>query len=110
MISADKQEQLREFWPSRQPLTVLAREWGCSTANISQIARRLGLPARAEAYSVKCVSVSNRYPLSEYMQAEADKRGIDVDALYYKVLRAVIRDHLVDAILDDANSKMKKAA
>lgn len=107
MISLTKQEELRKFWPSRQPLTVLAQEWGCSPANISQIARRLGLPARAEAYSTRCIAVSARYPLSEYMQDEADKRGIDVNVLYYRVLRTVIRDRLVGAILDD---EVKKAA
>lgn len=107
MISLEKQDQLRQFWPTRQPLSVLAKDWNCSPANISQIARRLGLPPREEAYSVKCVS-GERYPLSEYMQAEAYRRGIDVDVLYYRVLRTIIRDHLVSAILDD--EQQKKAA
>lgn len=108
MISPVRQRQLVEFWPSRQPLSVLAEEWECSTSNISQIARRLGLPSRSEAFSKKCV-VGNRYPLSEYIQSEADRRGIDVDVLYYRVLRAVIRDKLVGAILDDGED-LREAA
>lgn len=101
-LPADWRQQLVEFWPTLEPIRVLADAWGCSEPYVSLKAKRLGLPSRRER--AQAIRVAARYvprTSSTYLTVEAVKRGTDDEKLCAEIIRVVIRDKLVGAILDD---------
>lgn len=106
-----REARLREFWPTNEPLTLLAVEWGCSTAYVSIKAKQLGLPSRInrrgeirkEAMRT-CPMPREHKPIgieNHYMRREALVRGLSVVALREQLLDVIAKDRLVAAILDD---------
>lgn len=102
-----KDSRLRAFWPTSQPVRVLAQEWGCSKAYVSQRAKALGLPSRKNRVQEIRLSAFNARFQGQvanwrYFEEEAHRRKITCDQLRNLVLSVVINDRMVNAILDDA--------
>ena len=92
-LTPERADELRAFWKSPKPLTVLSEKWNCSLATIYKKAQDLELPPRGATV-----------PLSKsekYMIAQADKRNVTVRRLESMLIRAIAKEELVDAVLDD---------
>lgn len=98
-IDSDKEIELRAFWRTDKPCRILAQKWGCSVANISQIARRLDLPTRR--YRIGEIRSINCRDHRVYLSKEAAKRELTVSQLEEQLLEVIASDKLVAAVLDD---------
>ena len=99
--------RLRAFWPTNQPLRLLAQEWGCSDAYVSQRAKSLGLSSRKpRVQEIRQTTINARFQGCvanwRYFEEEAKRRGLTPDQLRNRVLATVINDRMVGAVLDDA--------
>jgi len=110
-----RESRLRAFWPGLEPLRVLAREWSCSDAYISQQAKRLGLPSRKnrmveirrEAHQDR---FAGRVQSRQYFEREAMRRGMTPERLERVIIGIVSLDKLIGAILDDEEELRRNAA
>src|ERR1039458_790690 len=105
-LNIPRELELRNFWPSNQPLRILAAQWNMTESYISQQAKRLGLPSRK--YRVREIRAithlekfNGRVEAHEYFVNEASKRGITPSKLERLLISVISNDHMVDAILDD---------
>ena len=103
-----REQRLREFWPRKNiPLKTIAEEMGVSMGAISQAARRMGLESR---YAVRRNMKDTHGVMSackftarehEYLAHESNKRNLPLRRLIQAILLAIVKDKMVDAILDD---------
>lgn len=102
--------RFRAFWETSVPLRVLAEELMCTEACLSVWAKDLALPPRKNRkYQIRCTG--NLIPRGgSYMQKEADDRGITIGELERRLVHAIIDGRLVNAVLDDGDDDMRKAA
>jgi hypothetical protein len=106
MWSAVKESELRAFWPSDDPLRVLATKWGCSDAYISQRAKHIGLPSRQpRGHAIRQIEARRGLLGSaearQYLVVESIKRNTNTARLISRLMDVIVKDKLVDAILDD---------
>lgn len=108
-FTPEHEAELREFWPSTQPLRILATRWGCSTAYVSIKAKQLGLPSRQlRMWEIRCANYPTTPEQNEYMRREAMLRHMTAEDLQQRLIRTIIRDRLIAAILDD-NAEQRAA-
>lgn len=93
----------------------MSREWGCSDAYVSLLAKRLGLPSRkGRMFDIRRIAhdakFSNRIEARKYFDAEALKRNMSPGMLEQLLIHTICNDRLVVAILDDADQTETKAA
>ena len=105
-FGADKETELKAFWPSNEPIRKLAQKWNCSDAYISQRAKALGLPSRvnrtaAIRQAVYMERFDGKVDNFRYLELEAIKRGMNVAGLMNRIVMVVADARLVDAVLDD---------
>jgi hypothetical protein len=89
--TARRDRELIALWSSTDMSQAqIAKSLNFSGAYVSLRAAQLGLPPRGT-------------PMAEraYLVAEAARRGITVERLREQLLRAIARDHMVTAVLDD---------
>lgn len=106
MFDTTKECRLRAFWPTIEPLYVLAREWGCSTAYISVQAKGMGLPSRkfrgAEIRRAMFdAKFRDRVETNHYLDHEAKRRGLNRKQMEALLIATISNDRLVSAVLDD---------
>jgi hypothetical protein len=104
MMNEERDDRLREFWPTMQPLSFLALEWGVSEARVSQLAKKLGLPTRKHRLR-RLEHVSMSANPRAYFERHAERRSMTVSVLKRALLDTIANDRLIDAILDDADEK-----
>jgi hypothetical protein len=104
----EREARLREFWPQRSlPLKIIAQEMGVSVSAISIQARALELPSRYDIRRkaldtarvlANCHLNSNDY---NYLEQAANLRNMPVRNLIKAMIKAIARDKMCNAILDD---------
>jgi len=104
----EREARLREFWPQQNlPLKIIAQEMGVSVAAISIQARAIGLTSR---YAVKRNAVDTATVLAachfnandhNYLADAANVRNLPVRKLVRALMKAIVRDKMINAILDD---------
>ena len=104
----EREARLREFWPQRKlPLRLLAAEMNVSVAALSIQARALGLTSR---YAIKRNAIDTARVLATchfnhndhaYLEGAANLRNLPVGKLVRALLKAIAKDKMIDAILDD---------
>lgn len=115
--------ELRRLWATSATCAEIGLELGgVSAPCISNKAKEIGLPPRhtkgggnlhrrrlnaVERAEIVVQRAAQRGAYSEYMTAEASRRGLSVDDLEARVLAVVAGDRMVDAILDDADEGAK---
>jgi predicted transcriptional regulator len=104
----DRERRLKEVWHNKDiKLKAIAAEMGISTSALSQYARKLNLKPR---YAVKRdinatqVMAACHFNSAEiaYMEHAAETRKMTVSKLVRKILRTVVTESMIDAVLDDA--------
>lgn len=103
-----QESELRAFWPTQQPIRVLARCWDCSDSYISQKAKTLGLPSRkGRVHEIREAAFLERFQGRvenyKYFEQAAERRNLTPEQLRNRILTIIINDRIVDAILDDAD-------
>lgn len=91
---------LRDMWSTAASTRDISERLGCSQSYVSIRASQLGLPPRR----ARATDAEMRY-----LAAAARERGVSVARLGSMILRAVARDRLVDAVLDDAEETSRAA-
>ena len=114
MFDTVRECRLRAFWPTIEPLLVLAKEWGCSAAYISIQPKRLGLPSRKfRGVEIRRAMFDakfrDRVECNYYLTDEAKRRGLNLRQLEALLIATISNDRLVGAVLDDA-AEVKAAA
>ena len=112
-ITPEMEAQLRAFWPTDEPIRMLAKEWKVSKAYVSIKAKELGLPSRApRRYELQCRGLFKRFEGKlesiEYLNQQAAIRGMNRDVLERILIRTIANEHLVDAVLDDVDELIVK--
>ncbi len=89
----EKDAQLRAMWPDRvnNTLAVIGAVLGKSVPAVSERARKLGLASRVDPGGRDV----------GYLRREAARCGMTLPVLKQSILDAVVRDRLIDAVLDD---------
>jgi hypothetical protein len=104
-LSLERARELREFWPSGQPIRVLAQQWGCTISYISVKAKELGLPSRQMTSTARRIRSTYDFTAScdarIYFESEADRRGLSPRELEAMIVQIVSNDRMVTAVLDD---------
>jgi hypothetical protein len=94
-VTPENKNIIVELWGIKSiSVEDIARRIGCSKAYVSTTAVELGLSRRGHT---KMTSLS---PLA-YARDAAAARRVTVKYLKKQILRAVLRDRLIDAVLDD---------
>lgn len=83
-------EKLKQLWDTSVRVEDIGVELGFSASYCSIKANELALPPR----QIRAADAG-------YFQSEAKKRGLRIDQLRSALLKIIVRDHLVEAILDD---------
>jgi len=104
-FTIERAEQLKEFWPTGQPLRVLAAQWGVTVGYVSSRAKMIGMPSRQtrschrriRSLTAFAVRVESR----RYFEKEADRRGLMPRELEAMLVQVISDDRLVQAVLDD---------
>lgn len=100
MWSTQRDDRLKTLWGSDAKIEDIAVELGCAPATISYRVRRLALPPRHD---------SSDAIDRDYVRQEADRRGISVPTLRMRIMRAVIKSKLINAVLDDDDEQSDRA-
>lgn len=124
----ERDSLLRDMWPKTfMTLDQVGRELGCCAAYCSQRAAAIGLPKRTRFAGMRYARAVREFhgdivrtqphftfvgPDAEYVANAAKKRNVLVQTLMHNLMRAVVRDKMIDAVLDDQNpvDQMKEAA
>lgn len=107
--------KLTELWYTRKTVCQIGYELGFSGAHVSKEAKRIGLPSRAKKRSFlkrKIGTESGIYyngfvsdRFCDYAVRAAAARGITVGSLIAKIINTVLNDEMIDAVLDDMDTK-----
>jgi hypothetical protein len=114
MFNTIKEAQLRAFWGGLEPIRVLAKEWGCSDAYISLLAKKLGLPSRKnKMVEIRRENANKKFQgrigAKIYFDQEAARRGLTPAALEQWLIGIISQDHLVCAIIDDGMPPLQQS-
>lgn len=111
-LTPEREAELREFWPTDQPIRILAERWGLSVGYVSLQAKEVGLPSRQNKSYERHIHSMERFTARiearEYFEAEARRRSLHPLELSSLIIQIVSNDRMINAILDDEESLKQK--
>ena len=91
--------RLREMWDRGDTCAAIGTVLGFTGQGVSQRAQALDLPLRRYRRSPMWKDGDLRY-----LAVEAEKRGVSIYVLRARIIQTVLRDRMIDAVLDDQHS------
>jgi hypothetical protein len=98
-------DRLREMWERGDTCDVIGAEFSCSATWVSKRAQELNLPPRRQKRSPMWGDDDLRY-----LRVEAERRGISTYMLRTRIIQVVLRDRMIDAVLDDQKEPWPESA
>jgi hypothetical protein len=105
MWTVTQDDRLRELWATGATCAAIGAEIGFTGQGVSQRAQALDLPTRRYRRSPMWEDGDLRY-----LAKEAEKRGISIYVLRSKIIQIVLRDRMIDAVLDDQKEPWPESA